>query len=177
GAGPWPTRHWRVMPVMQPGPRGGDPVVGDSHRQPRLGGNRGVDPVGETAFHWSPLGPRRLCSHSFSQGSRHHEPTQASGQAQAKAVATVAPANAGHGHPQPMGKAAALHEAKQWLRNLSASDALERLGTLTKGVVRGERPARQEMHAVPQPKDGAKDYKPYVHPRYWAAFILIGDPE
>jgi CHAT domain-containing protein len=78
---------------------------------------------------------------------------------------------------KPMGKAAALHEAKKWLRNLSASDALERLGTLTKGVVRGERPARQEMRPVPQPKDATKDYKPYAHPRYWAAFILIGDPE
>jgi len=27
------------------------------------------------------------------------------------------------------------------------------------------------MKAVP------KDGKPYAHPRYWAAFILIGDPE
>jgi CHAT domain-containing protein len=78
---------------------------------------------------------------------------------------------------KPMGKAAALHEAKQWLRNLSAKAAEERLGTLTNGVVRGERPARDEMRPVPQPKDAGKDYKPYAHPRYWAAFILIGDPE
>jgi CHAT domain-containing protein len=78
---------------------------------------------------------------------------------------------------KPMGKAAALHEAKQWLRNLSAKDALERLGTLTNGVVRGERPAREEMRSVPVPKDAAKDYRPYAHPRYWAAFILIGDPD
>jgi CHAT domain-containing protein/tetratricopeptide (TPR) repeat protein len=77
---------------------------------------------------------------------------------------------------KPMGKAAALHEAKHWLRNLSASEALERLGTLTNGVVRGERPAREEMKPVPVPKDAGKDYKPYAHPRYWAAFILIGDP-
>jgi CHAT domain-containing protein len=78
---------------------------------------------------------------------------------------------------QPLGKAAALHEAKEWLRTLTASAALERLGTLTQGVVRGERPARESMHAVPQPKDAAKDYGPYAHPRYWAAFILIGDPD
>jgi CHAT domain-containing protein len=78
---------------------------------------------------------------------------------------------------KPMGKAAALHEAKQWLRNLSAKDALERLGTLTNGVVRGERPAREVMKTVPIPKDAGKDNKPYAHPRYWAAFILIGDPE
>jgi tetratricopeptide (TPR) repeat protein len=78
---------------------------------------------------------------------------------------------------KPMGKAAALREAKEWLRRLTAAEALERLGALTQGVVRGERPARQEMQAVPKPKDGAKDYRPYAHPRYWAAFILIGDPE
>jgi len=78
---------------------------------------------------------------------------------------------------KPMPKAAALREAKDWLRTVTASEALERLGTLTQGVVRGERPAREEMQAVPKPKDAAKDYRPYAHPRYWAAFILIGDPD
>jgi tetratricopeptide (TPR) repeat protein len=78
---------------------------------------------------------------------------------------------------KPLGKAAALHEAKQWLRTLTARAALDRLGTLTQGVVRGERPAREAMHAVPQAKDAALDYRPYAHPRYWAAFILIGDPD
>ena len=74
-------------------------------------------------------------------------------------------------------KAEALREAKQWLRNLTAAEALDRLGALTQGVVRGERPAREEMHAVPRPEGAAEDYKPYAHPRYWAAFILIGDPD
>jgi len=78
---------------------------------------------------------------------------------------------------RPMPKAAALREAKDWLRTVTASEALERLGALTKGVVRGERPAREEMPAVPKPKDAGTDYRPYAHPRYWAAFILIGDPE
>src|SRR5262249_31078472 len=78
---------------------------------------------------------------------------------------------------KPMGKAAALHEAKQWLRNLPAQEALARLGTLTRGVVRGEHLAREEMHSVPVPAAAASDYKPYAHPRYWAAFILIGDPD
>lgn len=76
-----------------------------------------------------------------------------------------------------MGKAAALHDAKQWLRNLTATEALERLGTLTNGIVRGERPAKEVIKTVPIPKDAGKDYKPYSHPRYWAAFILIGDPD
>jgi tetratricopeptide (TPR) repeat protein len=78
---------------------------------------------------------------------------------------------------RPLPKAEALHEAKQWLRTLTATEALERLGTITQGVVRGERPAKEEMKALPVPKDAAKDYRPYAHPRYWAAFILIGDPE
>src|SRR5262249_17381869 len=78
---------------------------------------------------------------------------------------------------KPMRKAAALPEAQQWLGDDSAKDALERLGLLTNGIVRGERPAREEMKAVPMPKDAGKDYKPYAHPRYWAAFILIGDPD
>ena len=74
---------------------------------------------------------------------------------------------------KPMPKAEALREAKHWLRNLTADEASQRLGVLTNGVVRGERPVRQEMKAVPK----AKDDKPYAHPRYWAAFILMGDPE
>jgi hypothetical protein len=78
---------------------------------------------------------------------------------------------------KPLGKAVALREAKEWLRNVPASEALRRLGEITKGVVRGERPAREEMRAVPKPKDAAGDYKPYAHPRYWAAFILLGDPQ
>jgi CHAT domain-containing protein len=82
-----------------------------------------------------------------------------------------------HDGTQPMAKAQALREAKLWLRTVTASEALVRLGTLTQGVVRGERPARLEMKAVPKPKDAGADYRPYEHPRYWAAFILVGDPE
>ena len=54
---------------------------------------------------------------------------------------------------------------------------MERLGALRAGVLRGERPAREEMRPVPVPKDAAKDYKPYAHPRCWAAFIFIDAPE
>src|SRR5262249_33562346 len=78
---------------------------------------------------------------------------------------------------KPMAKAEALREAKQWLRHLTADEALARLGVITKGVVRGERPAREEMKAVPKPKDAPTDYRPYAHPRYWPPFIPIADPE
>lgn len=53
----------------------------------------------------------------------------------------------------PLSKAAALHESQTWLRNLSAADA----GRLVK---------------TPLP---AGD-KPFAHPAYWSAFILIGEP-
>jgi CHAT domain-containing protein len=56
---------------------------------------------------------------------------------------------------KPMGKAAALREAKQWLRSVPASAALEHLGVISEGVVRGERPAREEMRGVPKPKEAA----------------------
>jgi CHAT domain-containing protein len=59
----------------------------------------------------------------------------------------------------PMGKAEALHEAKQWLRNLSARGAKE---ALTRGkIVAGKL------------REGAR---PYAHPWHWAGFILVGDP-
>ncbi len=67
----------------------------------------------------------------------------------------------------PMPKAEALKEAKSWLRNLTAKEieteaarlpSLERVGTRP-GVVR--------------PGSGPR---PFAHPYYWAAFILIGDP-
>jgi CHAT domain-containing protein len=45
------------------------------------------------------------------------------------------------------------------------------------GVGLANEPAREEMQPVPQPKDAAKGHKPFAHPHYWAAFILIGDPD
>jgi CHAT domain-containing protein len=78
---------------------------------------------------------------------------------------------------RPMGKAKALAEAKVWLRTLTRDEALARLGKIAEGVVRGERPARDQMQPVPKPDSGAQETLPYAHPRYWAAFVLIGDPE
>ncbi len=82
------------------------------------------------------------------------------------------------GLDKPMAKALALDEAKQWLRNLSTEDAATRLATISKGVSRGAGAKAIEL-APPKPPaeakpDGAK--KPFDHPKYWAAFILIGDP-
>jgi CHAT domain-containing protein len=50
-----------------------------------------------------------------------------------------------------------------------------RLATLVDGVPRGERGKARK--ALPARKEGArKDDRPFAHPYYWAAFVLIGDP-
>jgi CHAT domain-containing protein len=55
-------------------------------------------------------------------------------------------------------KAEALAEAKKWLRELSRKEA--------------ERLATAERKAVRMPPGD----RPFAHPYYWAAFVLIGDP-
>lgn len=77
----------------------------------------------------------------------------------------------------PMPKAAALHEAKRWLRELSKKEVEQLIAESTKGLVRGERSGKSKVKIVEPPNDPAQDdSKPYAHPRYWSAFILIGDP-
>jgi tetratricopeptide (TPR) repeat protein len=70
------------------------------------------------------------------------------------------------GLERPLGKAAALAEAKRWLRGLTASEAGRLKGELEAG-------RRGPPEAVSGPVAAAH---PYEHPTYWAAFILIGDP-
>ncbi|MCE9531628.1 MAG: tetratricopeptide repeat protein [Planctomycetes bacterium] len=84
------------------------------------------------------------------------------------------------GLTKPMPKAEALREAKNWLRNLSSEEALMLTATMTNGVACGERGKEVALRLV-VPKETktdhpAKDSKPFGHPKFWAAFILIGDP-
>jgi CHAT domain-containing protein/Tfp pilus assembly protein PilF len=75
----------------------------------------------------------------------------------------------------PLSKAEALREAKAWLRGLSRQEAEKRLTKLVDGVPRGER--GKVRKALPVRKEGAwKEERPFAHPYYWAAFVLIGDP-
>jgi CHAT domain-containing protein len=71
------------------------------------------------------------------------------------------------GLSKPMPKAEALGEAKKWLRGLtrgSADAAESELKPVSRGAAR-----RRVGAAVPE--------HPYEHPHYWAAFVLVGDPD
>jgi CHAT domain-containing protein/tetratricopeptide (TPR) repeat protein len=69
------------------------------------------------------------------------------------------------GLDRPLGKALALHEAKQWLRRLSTEEARRLAAPLPRE--RGDdRPLPPRAPEVPR----------YAHPYYWASFILVGDP-
>ncbi len=68
--------------------------------------------------------------------------------------------------PKPLPKAQALQEAKNWLRHLTAQEVEQRLTELPRGTV-------VERQSTPTQAQA----RPYEHPYYWAAFILIGDPD
>jgi tetratricopeptide (TPR) repeat protein len=80
------------------------------------------------------------------------------------------------GGPGALPKAQALAEAKRWLRELSQEEALKLAGQMSKGVTRAARPALPRRTKPPAPPP-AKGERPFAHPHYWAAFVLIGDPE
>jgi tetratricopeptide (TPR) repeat protein len=72
------------------------------------------------------------------------------------------------GLTQPMSKAEALREAKHWLRNLTATEVEELQQQLQRREIGPTRPRPTE--------DAEMVERPYAHPYYWSAFILIGDP-
>jgi tetratricopeptide (TPR) repeat protein len=72
------------------------------------------------------------------------------------------------GLDRPLPKAEALQEAKTWLRGLSRAEA-RRLAQGLPGA------GRLKTAAVPERGASSSD-RPYAHPYFWAAFILIGDP-
>jgi CHAT domain-containing protein len=80
-----------------------------------------------------------------------------------------------------MPKAAALDEAKRWLRNLTVAEVGRELAALERGTIRplapdssgGTGPASRPASSSHQPSG----VRPYAHPYYWASFLLIGDPK
>jgi CHAT domain-containing protein len=81
------------------------------------------------------------------------------------------------GLSRPLPKAAALDDAKHWLRELTVDEVGAELAALERGTVRplakADGPAPREASSAPTKPIGVR---PYAHPYYWAAFILIGDP-
>jgi CHAT domain-containing protein len=73
---------------------------------------------------------------------------------------------------KPLGKAAALAEAKQWLRTLPRAEALRRAEAIGAGIARG--PGAKELPRL-EVRASAKEESPYAHPFYWAGFVLVGD--
>jgi CHAT domain-containing protein len=69
---------------------------------------------------------------------------------------------------QALPKARALHEAKRWLRELTAAERDARVKDLPGG-------GRGRIEPLARPPVSPA-LRPYAHPYYWAAFILIGDP-
>ena len=75
-----------------------------------------------------------------------------------------------------MPKAEALHEAKQWLRSLTVNQIDGELASLKHGDVRPlakvNDAASARCHLFK-----SSGIRPYDHPYYWAAFVLVGDPD
>jgi CHAT domain-containing protein len=78
----------------------------------------------------------------------------------------------------PLPKAEALQEAKRWLRELPRAEVEKLAGQLARGEVRAKEEPKTPLSPPPVPRPALPlGEAPFAHPRYWAAFILIGDPE
>ena len=76
-----------------------------------------------------------------------------------------------------MPKAEALAEAKRWLRELTTDEAGAASSTPDRGVTRPLVTPSQSEPGGSLPAGPRTDgQRPYAHPYYWAAFIMVGDP-
>jgi hypothetical protein len=73
----------------------------------------------------------------------------------------------------PLPRAEALREAQTWLRQLPRGERDRLAARLGQGELRATVVPKKPV----VPNEGRAAEAPYAHPRYWAAFILIGDPE
>jgi tetratricopeptide (TPR) repeat protein len=82
------------------------------------------------------------------------------------------------GRSRPLPKAEALAEAKAWLRGLRRDEVTVLAAQLTGGAARaaGAKARRPAARAASLPAGSAGE-RPYAHPNYWAAFVLVGDPD
>jgi hypothetical protein len=76
------------------------------------------------------------------------------------------------GLAKPLSKAEALREAKQWLRQLPRAECDRLAASLSPADLRGALVKKADKPVVPP-----QEVPPYADPYYWAAFILLGDPD
>jgi tetratricopeptide (TPR) repeat protein len=79
------------------------------------------------------------------------------------------------GLAKPLGRAAALAEAKAWLRALPRKELEPLAARLAVGTLRGTQKEALPVKAKAPPLPSGD--RPFGHPYYWAAFVLVGDPD
>jgi CHAT domain-containing protein len=79
------------------------------------------------------------------------------------------------GVARAMPKAESLAEAKAWLKSVTREQVTKLQASLSPDDSRSKGAPKREPAAPGLPAD-AED-RPYAHPFYWAAFVLVGDPE
>jgi CHAT domain-containing protein len=78
----------------------------------------------------------------------------------------------------PMPKAESLREAKAWLRSLDRAEVLALTAELSGGVERSKgAKARRPNELATAVTAGGDSDRPYASPYFWAAFVLVGDPD
>ena len=87
------------------------------------------------------------------------------------------PAGRRPGLATPMPKAEALHEAKAWLRNLTADEVGSELAAARSRPRATAGQGQRRASTGASPASTPPGLRPYAHPYYWAAFILVGDPD
>jgi CHAT domain-containing protein len=82
------------------------------------------------------------------------------------------------GLSRPMPRAEALAEAKAWLRGLRRDEVSVLAARLSGGEARAAGATRRKpVGPAPVVPAGAAGDRPFAHPYYWAAFVLVGDPD
>jgi CHAT domain-containing protein/tetratricopeptide (TPR) repeat protein len=79
------------------------------------------------------------------------------------------------GVAQAMPKSEALAEAKAWLRSITREEVTKLAASLWAGDAQSKGSPKRQPAALGLRAGGEE--RPYAHPFYWAAFVLVGDPE